>query len=85
MAVQLLRSRTSPFLEIRTMTAFMIGLQGFLGGMTLWVIYAAIEYVPLGNGSAIFFCTPVLFDYNFFIQLANYIFEWGISLGDRLR
>lgn len=29
------------------------------GGLLLLFIYIAIQHVPLGNGSAIFFCTPV--------------------------
>ena len=36
-----------------------IFLQGFLGGLLLLCIFVAIKHVPLGNGSAIFFCTPV--------------------------
>ena len=36
-----------------------IALQGIGGGLLLLFIYMAIQRVPLGNGSAIFFCTPV--------------------------
>ncbi len=34
-------------------------LQGFLGGCLLLCIFIAVKLVPLGNASAIFFCTPV--------------------------
>ena len=34
-------------------------LQGFCGGLLLLAIFVAIQHVPLGNASAIFFCTPV--------------------------
>lgn len=33
--------------------------QGTFGGLLLLAIFVAIEHVPLGNASAIFFCTPV--------------------------
>ena len=36
-----------------------IVLQGMGGGLLLLFIYMAIQRVPLGNSSAIFFCTPV--------------------------
>ena len=36
-----------------------IVLQGIGGGLLLLFIYMAIQRVPLGNSSAIFFCTPV--------------------------
>ena len=36
-----------------------IFLQGFCGGLLLLGIFVAIQNVPLGNASAIFFCTPV--------------------------
>jgi drug/metabolite transporter (DMT)-like permease len=34
-------------------------LQGLLGGLLLLCIFVTIKLVPLGNASAIFFCTPV--------------------------
>ncbi len=34
-------------------------IQGILGGTLLLCIFVAIKHVPLGNSSAIFFCTPV--------------------------
>ena len=77
MAAQLLRSGTSPLFETepkRTNTILMVGLQGFIGGLTLLVIFTAVEYVPLHNGSAIFFCTPVLFDY--FFLFSSWILHW---------
>ncbi len=33
--------------------------QGLLGGVLLLCIFVSISLVPLGNASAIFFCTPV--------------------------
>lgn len=33
--------------------------QGSLGGLLLLAIFVAVEHIPLGNASAIFFCTPV--------------------------
>ena len=36
-----------------------MGLQGLLGGVLLLCIFIAIKDIPLGNSSAIFFCTPV--------------------------
>ena len=81
MAAQLLRSGTSPLFETepnRTITILMVGLQGFLGGLTLLGIYTAVEYVPLHNGSAIFFCTPVLFD---FFLFSSWILHW-IKMGN---
>ena len=41
---------------------FLLGrimLQGIGGGLLLLFIYMSIQRVPLGNSSAIFFCTPV--------------------------
>ena len=37
----------------------MIFCQGTFGGLLLLFIFVAIQHVPLGNASAIFFCTPV--------------------------
>lgn len=34
-------------------------LQGQLGGILLLCIFIAVKHVPLGNASAIFFCTPL--------------------------
>lgn len=34
-------------------------LQGVFGGLLLLAIFVAVKHVPLGNASAIFFCTPV--------------------------
>lgn len=34
-------------------------LQGFLGGILLLCMFTAIKHVPLGNASAIMFCTPI--------------------------
>ena len=36
-----------------------IMLQGIIGGGLLFCIFYAVSNVPLGNASAIFFCTPV--------------------------
>lgn len=36
-----------------------IFLQGTFGGLLLLAIFVAVKHVPLGNASAIFFCTPV--------------------------
>lgn len=38
-----------------------IFLQGLFGGLLLLAIFVAVKHVPLGNASAIFFCTPVSF------------------------
>ena len=40
-------------------TRYQMFLQGFCGGLLLLAIFVAIQHVPLGNASAIFFCTPV--------------------------
>ena len=37
-------------------------LQGIFGGMLLLTIFVAVKHVPLGNVSAIIFCTPVSFE-----------------------
>ena len=34
-------------------------IQGLLGGILLAAMFIAIKLVPLGNASAIMFCTPV--------------------------
>ena len=34
-------------------------MQGMLGGLLLLSMFNAIKHVPLGNSSAIMFCTPV--------------------------
>ena len=34
-------------------------LQGIIGGGLLFCIFYAVSNVPLGNASAIFFCTPM--------------------------
>ena len=34
-------------------------LQGMLGGVLLACMFVAVKFVPLGNASAIMFCTPV--------------------------
>ena len=34
-------------------------MQGILGGLLLLSMFNAIKHVPLGNSSAIMFCTPV--------------------------
>ena len=34
-------------------------MQGMLGGVLLLCMFNAIKHVPLGNSSAIMFCTPV--------------------------
>ncbi len=36
-----------------------ITIQGMMGGVLLLSIFVAIKHIPLGNASAIFFCTPV--------------------------
>ena len=36
-----------------------IFMQGSFGGLLLLAIFVAVKHVPLGNASAIFFCTPV--------------------------
>ena len=36
-----------------------IFMQGTFGGLLLLAIFIAVKHVPLGNASAIFFCTPV--------------------------
>ena len=36
-----------------------MGVQGVLGGVLLLCIFIAVKKIPLGNSSAIFFCTPV--------------------------
>ena len=36
-----------------------IFLQGFFGGLLLLAIFVAVKNVPLGDVSAIIFCTPV--------------------------
>jgi drug/metabolite transporter (DMT)-like permease len=62
LAVQKIARRTSPNLEntgIPTKIKFMIFLQGFFGGLLLLSIFVAVKQLPLGNASAIFFCTPV--------------------------
>ena len=52
-----------------------IFMQGFFGGLLLLAIFLAVKHVPLGNASAIFFCTPVstlvqdLFSSESFIRL----------------
>ena len=52
-----------------------IFMQGFFGGLLLLAIFVAVKHVPLGNASAIFFCTPVstlvqdLFSSGSFIRL----------------
>ena len=38
-----------------------IFFQGTFGGLLLLAIFVAVKHVPLGNASAIFFCTPVSF------------------------
>lgn len=51
-----------------------IFLQGTFGGLLLLAIFVAVKHVPLGNASAIFFCTPV----------ATFIFA-TVMLGEALR
>ena len=52
-----------------------IFMQGSFGGLLLLAIFVAVKHVPLGNASAIFFCTPVstlvqdLFSSGSFIRL----------------
>ena len=53
-----LLKRTSP-LGSTWKDTLRIVLQGSGGGLLLLFIYMAIQRVPLGNSSAIFFCTPV--------------------------
>ena len=53
-----LYKRTSP-LGSTWKDTLRIVLQGSGGGLLLLFIYMAIQRVPLGNSSAIFFCTPV--------------------------
>lgn len=59
MAADIFRRRIDiwgrPELYIRIRIFF----QGLLGGLLLLCIFVAIKHVPLGNSSAIFFCTPV--------------------------
>ena len=38
---------------------WLILLQGILGGLLILCVYVAVRNVPLGNCTAIFFCTPV--------------------------
>jgi len=52
----------------------MIFLQGFVGGLLLLSIFVAVKQLPLGNASAIFFCTPV----------ATFIFA-PVMLGEPLK
>jgi drug/metabolite transporter (DMT)-like permease len=52
-----------------------IFLQGVFGGMLLLAIFVAVKHVPLGNASAIFFCTPV----SYFINFIPKKFEFLIS------
>ena len=49
-----------------------IFMQGFFGGLLLLAIFLAVKHVPLGNASAIFFCTPVS-------TLVLYFFQPGLS------
>ena len=57
MACHLLKTKT-PWLGPRE-ARNKIFLQGLFGGMLLLAIFVAVRHVPLGNASAIFFCTPV--------------------------
>ena len=41
--------------EVRLRTV----IQGLLGGILLAALFGAVSIVPLGNASAIMFCTPV--------------------------
>ena len=36
-----------------------LALQAVFGGILLWGVFYAVEHVPLGNATAIFFCTPI--------------------------